>query len=107
MNMATINIIIISFQILIIIGIYILYQYIKRKENANQVHFYITKDKYDERLMLWIGKPRRCAAVWGYTATSHTVCYENYFGIFGLNPQVYKDIKWENEPVEVFIRLKD
>lgn len=65
--MTIIDIIIISFQVLMIIGMYIIYQYRKRKENANQVHFYVTKDKYDDRLMLWIGKPRRCAAVWGYT----------------------------------------
>lgn len=80
---------------------------IKLRKLCNKVHFYVTKDKYNDRLMLWVGKPRRCAAVWGYTATSHAICYENYFGIFGLNAQVYKAIKWEDEPVEVFLNLED
>lgn len=84
-----------------------LINYQKNKKPRNRVHFYITKDKYSNRLMLWVGKPRRCATVWGYTATSHTICYEKYFGIFGLNAQVYKAIRWEDEPVEVLLNLGD
>ena len=29
------------------------------------------------------------------------------FSEYGLNPNDFKDLKWEDEPVEVFVNMKD
>ena len=31
----------------------------------------------------------------------------NYFENFGLNENDYKDLKWEDEPVEVFVNMEE
>ena len=29
------------------------------------------------------------------------------FSIYGLNPDDFKNLKWEDEPIEVFLNLED
>ena len=72
----------------------------------NNVHFYVARDKRGE-LWLYIGKPNRYL----YTFASHSSSLFTYpcntFDCFGLNEKDYANIKWEDEPVEVFINMKD
>ena len=72
----------------------------------NNVHFYVARDKCGE-LWLYIGKPNRYL----YTFASHSSSLFtfpcNTFDCFGLNEKDYANIKWEDEPVEVFLNLKD
>ena len=72
----------------------------------NNVHFYVARDKCGE-LWLYIGKPNRGR----YTFASHLSSLFtfpcNTFDCFGLNEKDYANIKWEDEPIEVFINMKD
>ena len=44
----------------------------------------------------------------GFCGTCATLMVnEHYFKDFGLNPDDFKDLKWEDEPVEVFLNLED
>ena len=72
----------------------------------NKVHFYVARDKCGE-LWLYIGKPNRYL----YTFASHSSSLFafpcNTFDCFGLNEKDYANLKWEDEPVEVFLNLED
>lgn len=73
----------------------------------NNVHFYVARD-IDGDLWLYLGKPFRsnyifCSNVGDryFAVTSH------YFNSFGLNESDYDNLKWEDEPVEVFLNMDD
>ena len=72
----------------------------------NKVHFYVARDKCGE-LWLYIGKPIR----YRYTFASHLSSLFtfpcNTFDCFGLNEKDYANLKWEDEPVEVFVNMED
>ena len=69
-------------------------------KKINRVHFYVARDK-NGRLYLYRSKPFR----------RDSYFYGNVFSLnfksFGLNENDYKDLKWEDEPVEVFINMED
>lgn len=74
----------------------------------NKVHFYVARDK-NGALWLYIGKPIRegvifisCLEIGGRTI-GHDVVFKSY----GLNKNDYKDLKWEDEPVEVFVNMEE
>lgn len=74
----------------------------------NKVHFYVARDK-NGALWLYIGKPIRegvffisCHEI-GVRTIGHDVVFKSY----GLNKNDYKDLKWEDEPVEVFVNMED
>lgn len=72
--------------------------------NYNRVHFYVARDK-DGSLWLYIGKPIRSESVF---ASELNIGFTKYnFHILGLNENDYADLKWEDEPVEVFINMED
>ena len=80
---------------------------IRRTEPRNKVHFYVARDK-DGSLWLYAGKPFRdednfCAS------TEKKVMVLNWYGFkgFGLNENDFDNLKWEDEPVEVFINMED
>ena len=77
----------------------------KDDELRNKVHFYVARDK-NEELLLYMGKPIRCNT---YFISIHSVfmfpCYT--FHYFGLNENDFDNLKWEDEPVEVFIKMED
>ena len=79
----------------------------KQEEPVNRVHFYVARDKNGE-LWLYIGKPYRGRGKFfgDLKKGSCTMCC-NDFEIFGINGNDYKDLKWEDEPVEVFLNLED
>ena len=79
----------------------------KFSKNRNRVHFYVARNK-DRKLFLYLGKPIRSATVFcGNIDEGVYIMTHNYFESFGLNENDYKDLKWEDEPVEVFVNMED
>ena len=80
----------------------------KQEEPANKVHFYVARDK-NGMLWIYLGKPerRQGAFVNSYSTCGSFVISEYNFKNFGLNENDYKDLKWEDEPLEVFINMED
>ena len=80
---------------------------IKEPMNVNRVHFYVARDK-NENLWLYIGKPIRGDDMFYVDLSKGSIgitCHK--FKPFGLNENDYKDLKWEDEPVEVFVNMED
>ena len=79
----------------------------KFSKKRNRVHFYVARNK-DRKLFLYLGKPIRSATVFcGNIDEGVYIMTHNYFENFGLNENDYKDLKWEDEPVEVFVNMED
>ena len=77
----------------------------KFSKKRNRVHFYVARDM-DGRLYLYLGKPfRGDGEFYGKDANAFTLTCN--FRRFGLNKNDYKDLKWEDEPVEVFVNMED
>ena len=74
----------------------------------NKVHFYVARDK-NRDLWLYIGKPIRLddEFISRYAEGIVALGQDDYFKSFGLNPRDYDNLKWEDEPVEVFLDLED
>lgn len=69
-------------------------------KKINRVHFYVARDK-NGSLWLYISKPfRRDTYFYGYTLSFN-------FKKIGLNQDDFKDLKWEDEPVEVFLNMEN
>ena len=83
----------------------------KVKEPRNRVRFYVTKDSeyyYRSRPVLWIGLPRRGEHAWCPDKRSQPLAInKESFKNFEINIDDYKNLRWEDEPVEVFINLED
>lgn len=76
---------------------------IKLAKPRNNVHFYVARHK-DGSLWLYIGKP--------YFFKDAKICYATgnsslEFEDFGLNINDYDNLKWEDDPVEVFVNKED
>lgn len=87
---------------------FIIVLYYERKirltEPRNKVHFYVARDK-NGKLWLYMGKPVRCNdAFIADLSKGNTLTHIN-FRCFGLNESDYVNLKWEDEPVEVFLNL--
>ena len=68
----------------------------------NRVHFYVARDKNGD-LWLYIGKPLRGDTVF-YTSYK-VVCLADDLSRFGLKYEDFDSLKWEDEPVEVFLNF--
>ena len=79
---------------------------IRRTEPMNKMHFYVARDK-NSLLYLYLGKPKRADS--SFIPCKDGYCFVDIrnFRKYGLNPYDFKDLKWEDEPVEVFINMKD
>ena len=77
-------------------------------KNINSVKFYVARDK-NGFIYLYIGKPKRRDGwfVGSYRERSVAILDENDFKMVGLNQDDFKDLKWEDEPVEVFLNMED
>lgn len=78
----------------------------KVKEQRNNIHFYVARDKNNE-LWLYMNKPFRSIDKFHPCKNGCIITSDNYFSNFGLNKDDYANLKWEDEPVEVFINMKD
>ena len=80
----------------------------KFSKKRNRVHFYVARDK-NGLLYLYVGKPERAYSCF-LAPRGYCICRmekECDFENFGLNENDYKDLKWEDEPVEVFLNMED
>ena len=79
---------------------------------ASRVHFYIARDKYNNLLYLYLGKPikgidRFHACHNGCIVSCANSCSScANLSDFGLNPKDFENLKFEDEPVEVFLNLE-
>lgn len=78
-----------------------------KSSKINKVRFYVARDE-NGLLWLYIGKPYRGSSNFfgDLKKGSCTICC-NDFEIFGINENDYKYLKWEDEPVEVFVNMED
>ena len=78
----------------------------KQEEPANKVHFYVARDKNDE-LFIYIGKPFRGINQFHECQNGHIIASGIDFSNFGLDENDYSNLKWEDEPVEVFVNTEE
>ena len=78
----------------------------KVKESRNNVHFYVARDK-DGGLYLYLGKPVRITEQFIPCNDGTTLEGAKGFINYGLNENDYDNLKWEDEPVEVFVNMED
>lgn len=64
--------------------------------------FYVARDK-NGALLLYFGKPIRKENE--FVAYNRVIYGSWYFEEFGLNADDYKDLRWKDEPKEVFLNL--
>ena len=76
----------------------------KEKEPRNKVHFYVARDKNGE-LWLYLSKPIRMKEE--FVSCSHGKALTNHFSKYSLNENDYANLKWEDEPVEVYLNIED
>ena len=79
---------------------------IRRTEPRNKVHFYVARYKND-RLWLYIGRPIRCINIFSSPLSHLFTLPCSIFNYLGLNESDYANLKWEDEPVEVFLNMED
>ncbi len=80
----------------------------KLEEPVNKVHFYVARYK-NGALRLYMGKPIRSEGIFVSCREKGGRCLGSNSGLamYGLNENDYKDLKWEDEPLEVFINMED
>ena len=78
----------------------------KFSKKRNRVKFYVARDM-DGRLYLYLGKPLRGIAEFHGVAGKNIFVLTNNFKSFGLNQDDFKNLKWEDEPLEVFVNMED
>lgn len=80
----------------------------KSSKKRNRVHFYVARDK-SGLLYLYVGKPERAYSCF-LSHCGFCVCrLENEYDFkkIGLNTDDFKDLKWEDEPLEVFLNMEE
>ena len=75
-----------------------------KNKPRNRVHFYVARD-INGSLWLYLSKPVR----YDTEFRSHSNLYltNQEAQRFGLNKNDYDNLKWEDEPLEVFVNVKD
>lgn len=101
--------------IAIVICDIISHKFFKRKRNKvhfyiarNKVHFYVARDK-NNMLYLYLGKPYREGNMFLSSIDKGIISLgcNSDLKCYGLNENDYDNLKWEDEPVEVFLNLED
>lgn len=78
----------------------------KVKEPRDKVRFYVARDM-DGGLYLYLGKPVRMTDDFIQCNGGRTLEGAKGFLNYGLNENDYANLKWEDEPVEVFLNMED
>ena len=73
-------------------------------KTKNNVHFYVARDMSGS-LWLYMGKPIRFENFFA-RGRGEILSSSDSFPKFGLNVHDFDNLKWEDEPVEVFLNLK-
>ena len=79
----------------------------KSSKKINRVHFFVARDK-NGLLQLYVGKPERAYSCF-LVRCGDCICRlekEYDFKKFGLKADDFKDLKWEDEPLEVFVNME-
>ena len=76
-----------------------------KKKSINNVHFYVARDKSGE-LWLYMGKPIRFEKFFA-RGRGEILSSSDSFPKFGLNVHDFDNLKWKEEPVEVFINMEE
>lgn len=80
----------------------------KDTQPKNKVRFYVARDKTHNLLWLYLGKPIRFKDdAWLPGKHGTVINTESSFEMIGLNKKDYDNLKWEDEPIEVFLNLND
>ena len=75
-------------------------------KKINRVHFYVVRDD-SGRLWLYISKPIRAALGFIPNINGRLLALEGEFSKYGLDANDYDNLKWEDEPVEVFVNMEN
>lgn len=75
------------------------------ENKSNNVHFYVARDN-DGTLYLYMGKPFREDTMFISSRGVTLACNSN-LELYGLNENDYAKLRWEDEPVEVFLNMED
>ena len=78
----------------------------KFSKKRNHVHFYVARDDKG-RLWLYIRKPIRAALGFIPNINGRLLALEGEFSKYGLDTNDYDNLKWKDEPVEVFVNMED
>ena len=78
----------------------------KTQKQKNKIHFYVARDK-NGTLWLYIGKPVRKTSGFISCPYGKMIIDEDNFSNYGLNVHDFDNLKWEDEPVKVFINMED
>lgn len=78
----------------------------KDTQPKNKVHFYVARDK-GGYLYLHIGKPFRDRLEFSNKLEIYYRLRGDNFKYLGLKEKDYDYLKWEDEPVEVFVNIED
>lgn len=78
----------------------------KVEKPMNKIHFYVARDK-NSRLWLYIGKPVRTSNEFSPCHYGKLIAGVRYFSNYGLKESDFINLNWEDEPVEVFLKLED
>ena len=91
-----------------IVALIIVFYYERKiRKMRNKVHFYVARDKNGE-LWLYIGKPFRVDTRFCPSVRNRVFVLTRYnLKSFGLNENDYANLKWEDEPLEVFVNMED
>lgn len=92
-----------------IVALIIVFYYerkIRRAEPRNKVHFYVAREK-NGTLWLYMGKPIKKEHFYVICNYGIIIASVDRFSGYGLDKNDYANLKWEDEPVEVFLNLED
>lgn len=78
----------------------------KSSKKRNQIHFYVARDT-DCSLWIYIGKPTRGSRMFYPNDRCRILGKLTYLYMLGLDENDYANLKWEDEPVEVFVNMED
>ena len=78
----------------------------KAKEPRNKIHFYVARDKNGE-LFLYMSKPFRGIHRFHHYQNGCIITSGSDFSHFGLNKDDYSNLKWKDEPLEVFVNTEE
>lgn len=77
-------------------------------KKINRVKFYVARDK-NGLLYLYIGNPERAYSCFLANCVACVCLLEKEYDFkkFGLKADDFKNHKWEDEPVEVFVNMEE
>ena len=78
----------------------------KKKKLENNVHFYMARNKNGD-LYLYLNKPVRSGSCFYTNFCGGLISSEQNFKNFYLKVGDFNDLKWEDDPVEVFLNLNN